>query len=194
MVETELKFRLAGEEELARLEALLGKPLLLRQLSSHYWIPGSPPHASLRLREVDGAAELTVKRGGAPPVDGLHVREEVSERIDAGLAVALLCGEVSPAELPLVHRTGLAAPFHDAGRLLTERRTFRAGILPVETDRVLFPDGSRDWEVEVEAPEAAALRGALLELARRAGVALVPSRDTKLQRLLARQDPAGATP
>lgn len=185
MLEIELKYRLANEEEMTRLEAVLGDPMERLNQTNRYWLPAAPPGVALRIREVGGASEATVKRAGPAPEDGLFVHEEETELLDAGAVVAVLTGERPIQDLPLVARTGLQGPFRYVGLLLTRRNVYRIDGLPVETDRVTFPDGTKEYEVEVEAMDAGALRGVLLALAARAGVSLRPSTDTKLGRFLA---------
>jgi len=185
MLETELKYRLTSEEEMTRFEAVLGEPNERLAQANRYWLPAAPLSVALRIREVGGASEGTVKRAGPAPVDGLFVHEEETERLDAGTAVALLTGERPFEDLPLVTKTGLQGPFRYVGLLLTRRNVYRIDGMPVETDRVTFPDGTKEFEVEVEAFHAEALRGQLLALAARARVSLRPSKDTKLGRFLA---------
>jgi len=191
MLETELKYRLTNEEEMTRLEAVLGEPIERLAQANRYWLPAAPAGVALRVREVGGASEATVKRAGPAPVDGLFVHEEETERLDAGAAVALLTGERPLEDLPLVTKTGLQGPFRYVGLLLTRRNVYRIAGLPVETDRVTCPDGTKEFEVEVEAIDADALRGQLLALAALAGVSLRPSKNTKLGRFLARERSEG---
>ena len=189
MTETELKYRLESDIETTRLEAFLGEPVARLLLATRYWLPTAPPGAAVRLREVDGATEASVKRSDRVPVDGLFIHDEQAERLDAGAAVAFISGELPIDELPLVSRTGLRGPFRYVGLVLTRRHVYHVDGLPLEVDRVTFPDGCEDFELEVETPDAAALRSKLMDLAARAGVALRPSRKTKLGRLLDRINP-----
>lgn len=191
MLETELKYRLTSEEEMTRLEAVLGEPIERLAQANRYWLPTVPPGVALRVREVGGESEATVKRAGPAPMDGLFIHEEETERLDAGTAVALLTGERPLEDLPLVTKTGLQGPFRYVGLLLTLRNVYRIDGLPVETDRVTFPDGAKEYEVEAEAIDADALRSELLALAALAGVSLRASKDTKLGRFLARERNGG---
>ncbi|MFH1529761.1 MAG: CYTH domain-containing protein [Pseudomonadota bacterium] len=186
MTETELKFRLEGAADAARLEAILGEPVTCLFLATRYWLPSAPAGVALRLREVGGATEATVKRSGGAPMDGLFVHDEQSELLDAGAAVAFISGERPMDELPLAARAGLQGPFRYVGIILTRRHLYRVGDLPLEVDRVTFPNGADEWELEVETPDAAARRGDVEELAGRAGISLRPSVKTKLGRLLDR--------
>jgi len=186
MTEIELKFRLGSAADAACLEATLGEPVERLFLATRYWLPAAPAGVALRLREVGGATEATIKRSGGAPTNGLFVHDEQSERLDAGVAVTFISGERPIEELPLVARAGLCGPFRYVGIILTRRHVYRVGDLPLEVDQVTFPDGAEEWELEVEIPDAGARRSEIEDLAGRAGVSLRPSEKTKLGRLLDR--------
>ena len=189
MTEIELKYQLLSDSEARRLEVLLGEPVERLFLATRYWLPTSPPGAAVRLREVGGATEASVKRSGGVPVDGLFIHDEQAERLDAGRAVGFISGEIPIDELSLVARGGLKGPFRYVGLILTRRHVYHVDGLSIEVDKVTFPDGTEDFELEVESPDAAAFRSKLLDLADQAGVALRPSEKTKLGRLLDRASP-----
>ena len=188
MTETELKYQLESAADADRLGAILGDPDERRFLATRYWLPATPRGAALRIREVGGASEATVKRSGAAPTDGLFVHDERTELLDAGDAVAFISGQRPIDDLPLVAATGLQGPFRYVGLILTRRDVHRKNGLPLEIDRVTFPDGGEEFEVEVETPDADARRSDLMALAVEAGVTLRPSTKTKLGRLLDRID------
>lgn len=186
MIETELKFLLQDDDAARRLEAGLGEPTARLSMATRYWLPQTGDGVAVRLREIGGATEATIKSAREDPKDGLFINDERSEQLDAGVAVAFISGELPIEALPLVVRAGLEGPFRYVGLVLTQRNVYRVDGLPVEVDRVTYPDGTQEFEVEIEAPDAAARRGEIAALAAEAGVLLTPSTRTKLGRLLAR--------
>ncbi len=186
LIETELKFLLEDDAATTRLEACLGEPTARLDLATRYWLPAAMEGVAVRLREVGGATVATIKIAGEAPVAGLFVHEERSEQLDAGTAVDFISGERPLEELPLVVQAGLRGPFRYVGLVLTRRHVYDVDGLPLEVDRVTYPDGGQDFEVEIEVPDAADRRGEIHALADTAGVALVPSTRTKLGRLLER--------
>ena len=186
MTEIELKFRLESDADRARLEEVLGEPLERLHLATRYWLPTGSPGAAVRLREVSGATEASIKRSEAAPDEGLFIHSEQTQRLDAGAAVAYISGERPLDELPLVTDAGLTGPFRYVGLILTRRHVYRIKGMPLEVDAITYPDGGQEFEVEVETADADALRGDLEALAARAGIRLQPSETTKLGRLLAR--------
>ena len=72
------------------------------------------------------------------------------------------------------------------GRLDNERSRFHGGGLTIEVDRMTFPDGSQEFEVEVETGDPGAARAWLLGEFLRLGVRHEPGRRTKFERLLRR--------
>jgi hypothetical protein len=185
-IETELKFMLDDDSAVRRLEACLGEPSARLAMATRYWLPAAPAGVALRLREIGGATEATIKRGREVPRDGLFINDEQTEQLDAGVAVACISGEQPLETLPLVAGAGLEGPFRYVGLILTQRHVYTVGDLPLEIDRVTYPDGGTEFEVEVEVPDADARRGELAALAAEAGVTLTPSTRTKLGRLLDR--------
>jgi len=141
--------------------------------------------ASLRVREerhVDGTAEkltLTVKEAGVR-AGALMVRPEMEAEIEPPVWDAIRSGERHFADInlaPIGRLKELLANFARLeivllGKFETERDVFRfkpdvrttsgtnlwAGDAPLEVllDRVSYPDGSVEWELESELPQAEA--------------------------------------
>lgn len=201
--ETELKYRLSGERSYRRLCAFLGAPAEEWEQINHYYqsedgtIPGK--EGVIRIRVEKGSVLLTVKRAGS-----LHGGLARSVEVEApwqGKADAI---PPDGAALWRAGHSGLRAlaaehggPFHlvHVGRMVNRRKTYRLpGGLLLEVDESRYPDGARDFEVELETADPEQDRPKLLELLRRAEVRFSPQTETKYQRFLRHLNPASDDP
>jgi uncharacterized protein YjbK len=187
-IECEVKLRLASRADLDRLLARLPAPRRWGlQLNLYLDTPDGTLAAngmSLRLRVTPDHARLTLKVGRG--VDGCTFRcIEIEEAIDRGAAIAWIQGT---GPLPLGAAFDEAARHLNAAALvagnwsLTHRALCDTDGMTVEVDETLFPDGSRDWEVEVEHPDPDAALAVVRRFADLAGVALAPQTRTKQAR------------
>lgn len=196
--ETELKYRIAGERAYRRLCSFLGPPAEEWEQINHYYqsedgtIPGK--EGVIRIRAEKGRVLLTVKRAGSL-LGGLAKSVEVE-------APWKKKGGVFPPDGDSLWGAGhaglqaLAAehggPFRlvHVGRMMNRRKTYRLqGGLLLEVDASRYPDGARDFEVELETAEPERDRPKLLEILRRAGVRFFPQTETKYQRFLRHLNP-----
>jgi uncharacterized protein YjbK len=208
-IEREVKIRLAAEEA-CRLAEALGCPLRTTHQRNHYLdTPGGALRRrgyGLRLRTEQESHKiqrflLTLK--GPTTIRGVVTeREEQEIEVDRATAEAILAEKVELPRLGL-HLPGAlsASPTPLAliclGASENERRTFRLGLdsarnsgtgLVLELDRTTFPDGSVDYEAEIEMQDLAAPfpEAAVRALLARAGVAWVLQTRSKFARFLER--------
>lgn len=139
---------------------------------------------SLRLRVTEAGAVMTAKRRRSS-ASGTFVADEVEVPADRELALAWVragAGFEVPRhrDMAPVKRVVSGAALRPTTWSLT-RRT--ACALPegieVEFDETVYPDGTRDFEVEAEHPDPELARAALDRLGRAAGVLLVPQTRSK---------------
>lgn len=209
-IECEVKLRLASRADLDRLLARLPAPRRWGlQLNLYLDTPDAALAAhgmSLRLRVTPDHARLTLKAGRG--VDGCTFRcVEIEEPIDRAAAIAWIEGA---GPLPLGPAFDEAARQVDPAALaagnwsLTHRALCDTDGMTIEVDETLFPDGSRDWEVEVEHPDPDAALAVVRRYADLAGVVLAPQTRTKqarakgcrpvLRAVIPTGDPAGGIP
>jgi len=215
--ETELKYRLrSGADFLTLRSRLPAGTLPVRQTSDFFDASDlrlSRAGVCIRVRrEVplarSGEARilLTIKEGGVEGPGLFRARErsrpltllewrEIRRNPDR---IWRIGGE---AAAELAARFG-TPPLEGIGTLSVERHRFRPEPdLPVELDRIIYPDGHEEYEIEIEtdtperaietdAPERAAAR--LTALLADLGVQAVPEGRTKLERLLGRLRGPGA--
>ncbi|HVR74116.1 MAG TPA: CYTH domain-containing protein [Planctomycetota bacterium] len=202
--ERELKFRIPGREDWLSLREDPGrgeKGTVRRQVNHYFDAPDGRlirARAMLRLRretDTDAATErpraiLTFKQG-AEERPGLFDSREVEEEIGDAAAADLLerpesmLGLETRPVAELVRRFG-RLPLVLLGSLENERVERRSGAFVLEVDRLVFPDGTEAYEleIEVESIEAERLAHAAVARLREEGLVLEPERLTKLERLL----------
>lgn len=193
--EDELKYGLAGPEDHRRLMAPggIGTETAVERLVNHYLdtadLQLSAAGAMLRLRiDPSGAGLLTLKRG-AEAEPGFFRSSETEAELPPQAAARVLAApeEVYRLDAPPVKELRQLfgePPLRVIGTLATERRTLQGGGFRLELDRITFPDGSEEHELEVETDRPAAARAWLEAEFRRLGVRASPSRLTKLARLV----------
>lgn len=157
---------------------------------------GRSGHA-LRIRLEPGRATLTLK-GPDTGSGGVAIRTEIGAPVPPEAAAALVRGEGRVEALPLppaaeALRLARGAALRPWLRFTNVRRTAEARIAgaacEVSCDETTFPDGSVEREVEVEAPDEAAVAAArdwLRALFARLGLPWRPQREGKLTRAAAR--------
>lgn len=199
--EIELKYRLEGERAYRRLCAFLGPPAEEWEQVNHYYesedgtIPGK--EGVIRIRAERGRVFFTVKRSGSL-VGGLARSVEVEVPWEG-------TGSVFPPDACTLWDAGhkgleaLAAerggPFRlvHVGGMVNRRKTYRLreGLL-LEVDASRYPDGTRDFEVELESEAPERDRPKLVEILRQAGVRFSVQTETKYQRFLRHLGPSSA--
>lgn len=191
-MERELKFRLAGEADWRRLEAVLGPPSArLEQVNTYLDTPGrevAAGRAMLRLRSEDGRKAMTYKRGVRVEGGYFEARETESalgEEEWSRLGAGDLAGLEDLPPLKALRADGVSGPLASCGEVRNLRQRFP---LPtgdhLELDRTEFPNGRTDFEIEVETLQPEAVRALVEELAARAGVPLAIQEQTKYERFL----------
>lgn len=191
--EVELKYRLKGAEDFRKLCRRLGKPQADFEQVNHYFqsadgkIPGVK--GVIRIRLEKGRALFSVKLGGS---------------LDEGLLSALEYEE--PWKGPLDVMPPPASEFWDhgyegmqaieqevggrfqlvwAGKMVNRRKVYPfEEDLFLEIDASLYPDGTEDFEVELETEQPEKDRNRLVNLLDRLLIRYEPQTATKYQRFL----------
>jgi len=198
--EIELKYRLADRQQYLGLCEALGEPEDLVEQINHYFespdgrIPGD--RGAIRLRLEKGRAIFTVKLGGM--VEAGLVRAREFEEPWQGQPDRM---PPSPEEFwsggyagmeALAGAFGSRFPVAWVGKMTNVRKIYRTpGGLRLEVDASLYPDGSEDFEVELETQDPEGDRSRLERLLEAAGVRAQPQTATKYQRFLARRGGEG---
>ncbi|MGH9362465.1 MAG: CYTH domain-containing protein [Thermoanaerobaculia bacterium] len=193
-VESEIKYRLAEIDDYRKLtgpRGLEGAAGSDRQENLYLDTADlriSSGGAMLRVRRSGSGAIVTFK-AGAELEAGYFRSTEIEAPIDPPALSSILKHPSSLYRLPLAPAEILRARFGElslevVGTLTNDRSRFRAGAYLVEVDRLLFPDGSEEYEVEVETERPEEARAWLEAEFRRLSVRAAPSRQTKLARLL----------
>lgn len=194
MREIELKYDLRDREEYERVLRALGEPARVLRQVNHYFIGDGGNRlrrgeAVLRLREEDGRFTLAFKTGAG--LEGGVLRcEETEAPLDAETARALLDSRRNP--LALDHEASKAAAgclgggdLRIAGSSRTERAEFRMDEGEVlQVDRVEFPGGGEDFEIEMETDDPRAADFTLRRMFGQMGIVLAPQKKTKVRRFL----------
>lgn len=191
--EIELKYRLEGVEDYDAFCVWMGDPEEdWEQVNHFYQSPdGSIPGARgvIRIRLEKDTAVFTVKLGG-PLARGLASSREYEEPWTGGRDVLPPPPEAlwhvgHPGLSALAEEVGGNFPLVWAGQMVNRRKLYRlAGDLCLEVDASLYPDGARDYEVELETEAPERVRPRLTELLARSGVRFSAQSETKYQRFL----------
>jgi uncharacterized protein YjbK len=195
--EEELKFSLAGPEDHRKLVGPGGLAgFAARHSQVNIYLDSADlllarAMTMLRIRSVAGRRPLLTLKSGTEVEAGYFRSRELETEIPADLLPeirrrpeALLGLDLAPVR-ELRERFG-EPPLVVIGVLINERSDFRAGGLVLEVDRMTFPDGSEEFEVEVETTDPRQARSWVEAEFRRLGVSATPSRRTKFERLLSR--------
>ena len=199
--ERELKFKFRSEEAflLSRAAAALGKRLRVDFLENHYFDTADGTLVSrrvmLRIRRV-GHPTLDLKshfvlglKIGGEPRPGFFHSLELEERISTAAAGRVLAAPEEIYLLDVLPVRALCDRFEPLrlealGCLRTERITKDADGRRLEFDRLIFPDDSASFELEIETDEPELvegwLRGVLVDL----GIEVEPQRLTKLEQFV----------
>lgn len=200
-IEVETKVAIAGEEEFRRILACAGTPASVREQLNGYL---DRPDGELdrlgwmaRIRLTADEAVLTLKRavaGTRVSSDGLFRAVEIEHRLPRARAAVCLedGGEVprglldlGPEAPPEVRDILASGPVAILTWSLTIRWTFRdQGRPDLIADETWFPDGSRDFEIEVECDDVAEAQARIRDIANMAGVEVAPQTLTKHARAL----------
>ncbi len=193
--EQEIKYLLQGPDDYQKLAGPGGlSGLLGREHQENFYFDTPSLHLAdhltmLRIRTTSsGPARLTLKSGTEVEAGYFRSTEieavlsrEVLKRVhrEPGFLYHLDLKPVKElrarfGELPLVL----------VGELLNERCRFQSGGFLIELDRMTFPDGTQEFEVEVETRDPGLARAWLLEEFQRLGIRPEPGRQTKFERLV----------
>lgn len=198
-VEIEVKYSVSGETDFRRILAVAGT---LATVRSHLNCYLDGPQGELRrmgwmarVRLNDDDALLTLKGQAPGPTEpGVFLTVEIERNLSRPKVLAWVqkdgkapVGLLDPGpDVPGEVRDLLAS-----GRVsvqtwaLTTRWTFRdQGGLELVADETWFPDGFRDFEIEVECRDIAAGQMRISEVSRSAGVLVHPQEMTKHARAL----------
>lgn len=187
-IECEVKLRIGSRSDLYRLLRHLPKPrrwgLQLNVYLDTEDRVLEAARASLRLRVTPDHARLTAKWGRG--VAGCTFRcVEVETPVYRDAAVAFIDGR---GPLPMgdgfedVTDITAGRPLVVVNWSLTHRTICDVDGFVVEADETIFPDGSRDFEVEVETLDPDAALALLQRVAAIAGIGLAPQTRTKQAR------------
>lgn len=191
-LEQELKFRLDGSNGFRRAVEFLGPVLATVEQVNHYFgAPGGAvsPDWSLRIRHEDQGYELTLKSGRRQQ-DGYFEASELTCPLSDDEAELLLTLVQWPEDLrqlepirKLRAEFGIVQPAY-LGSLQNQRH--KCQVQPwgqPELDITSFPDGSIDYELEIETGEPQTATAYLQPLA----PVLTPQKTTKFRRFLERR-------
>ena len=194
MVEIELKLSVSVED-LPLLAPHLPGPIEVKNLRNIYFdTPARGLEATrrmLRLRLVGGhPGGILCYKGPSENQDGVFRADELEWPLSRAEATAFLEAPMSQGERLAELFPGVDLhSLESFGEIRVQRTVYRlASNLELEMDLVEFSDGSRDAELEVEAPEArmAEARASLGRVLERAGVHATVQTQTKYQRFLSR--------
>ena len=198
--ERELKLAIADLESYRRIrDALPGFEGELR-LVNHYLdgddLPLVKRKVMLRVRTCEGhPGGVVTLKSGTTVADGYFRSQEdeeplTGEEVDLLLRLPAACDGLHPKARDVV-RSALAllgeGDLKVVGKLVNLRRNYRlAPEIVVELDLLSFPDGSQEFELEIETGDPESARRLLDPLLTRLGIGVTPRSETKFQRLLAR--------
>lgn len=193
-VEVEVKLALGGEADYERARAALGAAERVIEQVNHYFETADgrlrAARAMLRVREGDGAPVATLKLR-ARLTSGVMQAREVEAPVDAATWAAVLRGEqgletvdLEPVRLALA-TIGAAERLSPQGTMRNRREVHPlSGGLVVELDRTELPDGTLDYEVEVETADPAAARERIVGILDACGAAWSEQTRSKYERFL----------
>jgi len=203
--EKELKFLIASREDFRRLrdDPAWGTRSEPERQVNHYFDSSDRrlvrARVLLRLREEGIRVVLTLKCG-TEVRPGFFDSLEIEEEVDPGVLARALEEPESLVDLPLaaiaeLQRRFGRPPLVVAGTLVNERVRRETGVGPsnlvLEVDRLLFPDGSEAYELEIETSDPPRAEAWVHDTIIAAGVRLEPQRMTKMERFLEWLDHSG---
>lgn len=191
-LEQELKFRLDGPGAFRQaLECLGPVEAVVQQVNHYFGAPGGQvsPNWSLRIRQEDERWELTLKSGRRQH-QGYFEAVETTCPLTSDQAELMLTLVQWPEEFralepvrALTEHFGITQPAY-VGALENQRHKCRPrGWGQPELDITSFPDGSVDYELEIETSDPEAARADLTKF----HLTLAPQRTTKFRRFLERR-------
>lgn len=193
MKEVELKYVLEGEKEYQRLCSFLAPPIAEFDQVNHYFqssdlaVPG--PSGMIRVRSERGRTLFVVKLGGMLS-GGVLSSSEFEIETPYGdefyrSSPQALWEAGNPGMEVLERKFGAKVPLVWAGRMINHRAVFRwEHGCKLEADASLFPDGYKDYEVELETAFPELHRAGLVRLLESLGIPVRPQTKTKYQRFL----------
>jgi uncharacterized protein YjbK len=191
--EIELKYVLEGEGAYQRLCEFLAPPVAEFDQVNHYFhtadlaVPG--PGGMIRVRVERGKTLFAVKLGGRLSGGVLSASEfeiELPKGDEFYRSSPQALWEAGNPGMELLEREcGAKVPLLWAGRLINHRAVFRwEHGCRLEADASLFPDGYKDYEVELETASPEEHRASLVRLLESLGIPVRPQTKTKYQRFL----------
>ena len=195
-IEKELKYILPGDWARRSLIAHFGGEAKIAVQENYYFYPQNREigniNEMLRLRREGGSVIATYKRGRSAR-DGAFVADEFEETLSSAEFAEVISGRrnLSAFDIAPVReakRDFGSVNFALLGRVENERTKVRMPSGDVlELDRTSFPDGSADYELEVETDDAEVMRGYLLDVFRRLDIDAVAQTKTKFERFMERR-------
>ncbi|MEM7164354.1 MAG: methyltransferase domain-containing protein [Planctomycetota bacterium] len=191
--EREIKIALGSAEDHAKLAAALPSFIGEELQENSYW--DSPDRRltaagiMLRLRIEGEAAVVTIKGQATKSADGLFQAAEHEDSIELSVAHQVNAGQLAleAVQHPLVAGLLAAHEIVSLERWGTMRNRRRRYQLPdgwvAELDETHYPDGSVDWEVELEGEDPEAGRHFIQQALDGQPIAHRPQTSSKSQRL-----------
>ena len=191
--EIELKYALEREEDYTRLCEYLGPPESEWDQINHYFhsedglIPGI--RGMIRIRVEKGKSLFAVKLGGMV-TEGLLAADEYEQpwpvHNDSYRWAPNVLWDAGNQGMKLLEQEhGRRGSLIWAGKMMNHRRLFTwARGLRLEVDASLYPDGFKDFEVELETHRPEQERPKLITLLQGLNLQFTPQRRTKYQRFL----------
>ncbi len=198
-MEQEVKILLEGRGAYLRMARVLGRPVTTCQQDDLYF--DTPDHqlfrvhrGALRVRRCrPGSVQVTFKWKADLDERGFLVAIEEEAPLDENTWLRLLGEGIQGVTIPLLAHVQerVGGRLELVGQTATLRETYRGpGGFPWILDATCFPDGSMDYEleIEVERKQATAVLSEFRRLAATNAIAWRTQTQTKLHRLLARLD------
>ncbi len=193
MIETEIKLRIRSAEDLARIARALPEPLSVRRQVNHYYdTPDREIQARLagmfRVRRENDVWLACAKLGARLAADGTLQSTEIEvpwlpppdwQPTDTQ---TLWASDLKPIR-KLRDELGVADVVY-LGAMKNERTVHAFGEVWIELDRLTLPDGTPDYELELETDHPEVVRPELEALLRRVNVPVEPQTRTKFERFL----------
>ncbi len=193
--ESEIKFALGGPRDFEKLSGPGGLegPRRVEILENIYLdtveLSLARALVMLRLRFCAGKSPLITLKCGTEVEAGFFRSVEVESTVATPVAEGLRRDPTSIYGLELepvayLREHSGVLPLTVIGSLRNERTSITAGRFLVELDRIGFPDGSEEFELEIETEDSASARDWVEGEFRRLDVRASPGRETKFARLV----------
>jgi len=179
-MEIEAKYEIGSEEDYKKLLKYLGISKV--EKLTNYYLKGEPEDHKwmIRLRESAGGWLLTIK-GLSEQINGIFQREERELHISAREARELMDGRAQ-----VLNRLGIKnyIKLVQLGKNTVRRAKAWIEDCEVAVDEVTLPDGTRYFELEVEAESPQKAQDTAMKILERTKVSFKPSSKGKFDRTL----------